>query len=726
MATVYLAEDTRHQRPVAVKVLDPAFAAALGSERFLREIRIAARLSHPHVVPLIDSGDAQGRLYYVSPYLAGGSLHDRLVRDGPLSIAEALRITREIGAGLDFVHRQGFIHRDIKPQNILFLDGHAMLADFGIARACEDTGTDSLTGVSLVVGTPEYMSPEQASGARDLTTRSDEYSLACVVYEMLTGVPPLRGENSQATMAKHVIEIPRPVRAMRPETPLAIERALVRALAKNPEERFKTVEAFVEALERSDEATQAEVEAVSVYARSVAVLPFVNASSDPENEFLSDGMTDELINALASVEGLRVASRTSVFALKGKPLDVRAIGSLLGATWVIEGTVRRAGDRLRITVQLTSTDDGRLVWSQRFDRTVEDVFALQEEIANTIVEALRVTAFAGLSKPAPKRYTDNVKAYGLYLRGRFAWNKRTPEAITQAIDYFERAIAEDPSYAPAYTGLADSYALGLDYRSVPVAEGFARAKAYARQALAIDDSLAEGHASLAWSLFIHDWDWEGAAREFERAIALDPRYPSAHQWHAFLQLALGRTDAALVSAHTAMELDPASVSIRRTVGWCYFYARRYEQARYQVARAVAMNPTAEESYRVLGYTLVELGHHDEAERVLREAAALPSAGPYATSTLGYALARAGRKVEARRILHGLEERSKQEYVSPVAFAMLHLGLEEYDLALDWTERTYEERRGWVVYFKVNPQIDPLRSMPRYQALVERLGLKRKG
>ena len=722
MATIYLAQDTRHARPVAVKVLDSALAAALGSERFLREIHIAARLSHPHVVPLIDSGDEQGRLYYVVPYLPEGSLNDRLVREGPLSVAETLRVAREIGEGLDYVHRQGVIHRDVKPDNILFLDGHALLADFGIARA-RDAGTnDAVTDIALVVGTPEYMSPEQASGTRDLSARSDQYSFACVLYEALTGVPPLRGENVQATMAKQVIEIPRQVRALRPDAPVAMERALARALAKNPEERFPDVPELVDALAGEDAAADVDSSTVYAHARSIAVLPFVNASPDAENEYLSDGMTDELIGALASVKGLRVSSRTSVFALKGKPQDVRAIGAQLGVTWVIEGTVRRSGDRLRITAQLTSAEDGRLLWSQRFDRTLEDVFTLQEEIAGTVVEALRLTAFVGLAQPAPKRYTRNVKAYSLYLKGRFAWNKRTPEAISQAIVYFQQAIAEDPGYAPAYTGLADSYALGLDYRAVPVSEGFAHAKAYARKALAIDDSLAEGHASLAWTLFIHDWDWAGAAREFERAIALDPRYPSARQWHAFLQLATGKLDAALVSAHTAMELDPGSVSIRRTVGWCYFYARRYEQARYHLARAIAMNPSAEETYRVLGYTLVQLGQFDEAERVLREAAALPSAGPYATSTLGYALARAGRKVEARRLLETLREKTEREYVSPVAFGMLHLGLEEWEQALDWAERTFAERRGWVVYFKVNPQLDPVREHLRFRELLARLNL----
>ncbi|KPK00965.1 MAG: hypothetical protein AMS20_14500, partial [Gemmatimonas sp. SG8_28] len=284
----------------------------------------------------------------------------------------------------------------------------------------------------------------------------------------------------------------------------------------------------------------------SLATRCIAVLPFVNASPDPDNEYLSDGITDEIIAALANVEGLRVASRTSVFALKGKPQDVRAIGALLGAAWVLEGTVRRSGDRLRITAQLSSADEGRLLWSERYDRQLDDVFAVQDELARTIVSTVSGTSLAHLTEPVARRYTENVRAYGLYLKGRYAWNKRTQDGVSEAIEYFEQAAAEDPRYALAYTGLADSYALQLDYRSVPVAEGFERAKQYARQALALDEGLAEAHASLAWALFVYDWDWEGAARSFQRAIAINPRYATAHQWYAFLLATQGRHEDALV------------------------------------------------------------------------------------------------------------------------------------------------------------------------------------
>ena len=721
MATVYLAQDKKHDRKVAIKVLRRELAASVGAERFLREIQIAARLAHPHILPLIDSGEAHGALYYVTPHVPDGSLRQRLERERRMPLAEAIRIARDVGVALDYAHRQGFVHRDVKPENILFADLHAVLADFGIARAFSEVGVEMVTEGGLALGTPEYMSPEQASGEQDLGGRSDLYSLACVVYEMLAGEPPLRGRGARATMAKQVTETPRPLRAVRPDAPARVERVLARALAKNPDERFATVAEFLAALQGEGADAGSGVIA-SAAVRCIAVLPFVNASPEPENEYLSDGITDELIAALAGVEGLRVASRTSVFALKGKPQDVRAIGALLGAAWVLEGTVRRAGDRLRISAQLTSTEDGQLLWSERYDRTLADVFAIQEEIARTIVDTLRATSFADLTAPAARRYTQSIAAYGLYLKGRYAWNKRTQEDITDAIGYFEQAIADDPDYAPAYAGLSDSYALQLDYRSVPVAEGFARAEEYARRALELDETVAEAHASLGWVLFIYDWDWDGAAREFKRAITLDPRYPTAHQWFAFYLAAMGRLDEALVEGHTALELDPASVSIRRSVGWAYFYARRYDQARYHLSRAIAMNPTAVENYRILALALAQQGQWAEAERATREAMALAAAGPYTMATLGYVLARAGRRAEAEELLVGLEARSRLGYVSPVAFATLHIALERWDDAFEWIERAYEERRGWLAYLKVNPILDPLRGDPRFAGLLKQMRL----
>jgi len=720
MATVYLARDTRHDRAVAIKVLEPDLAAAFGAERFLREIGIAAQLSHPYIVPLIDSGEAGGLLYYVSPFIPGGSLRQRLEQDGRLPLKDALRIVEEVGAGLDYAHRNGFVHRDVKPENILFADGHALLADFGIARAGATAGKPTVTEVGLALGTPEYMSPEQASGEQNLGSESDIYSLACVLYEMLTGAPPFDTGSARATMAKQISETPRPLRALRPEAPATVGRAVERALEKEPDARFCSVTEFVAALNAPPTDDGA---APAVTPRSIAVLPFVNASPDPENEYLSDGIADELIDALVKVDGLRVASRTSVFALKGKPLDIRAIGAMLGSAVVLEGTVRRAGDRLRITAQLTSTDDGRLLWSQRYDRQLDDVFAIQEEIGRTIVGTLRATWFADLAAPAARRHTTSVKAYSLYLKGRYAWNKRTAEGVTEAIVSFEQAIVEDPRYAAAFAGLADSYSLQIDYRNVPVREGHEHAKAYARKALELDETLAEAHASLAWSTFIFDWDWERAAQEFRRAIALDPHYASARQWHAFLLASQGRLDESVTEVLMAQQLDPSSISVRRSVGWAHYYARRHDQSRYHLLRAIALNPTAAETYRILALTYTEQGDLVEAERVAREALELPAAGSYTLATLGFVLGRAGKLDAARQVLADLEQREAAEgYVSPVAFATIHLGMNEWGRALPWIERAYNDRRGWMAYLRVNPILDAVRREPEFEALVRRMRL----
>jgi serine/threonine protein kinase/Tfp pilus assembly protein PilF len=717
MATVHLAEERKHKRKVAIKVLKHEFGASVGAERFLREIGIAAQLSHPHIVPLIDSGESDGSLYYVSPYIPGGSLRDRLNRHNKLPVDEALRITHEVGTALDYAHRNGYVHRDVKPENILFADDHALLADFGIAHVCLPEG-ESLTLAGLALGTPEYMSPEQASGETEIGIPGDIYGLACVFYEMLAGEPPFRGASARATMAKQVTERARPLRTLRPDAPSGFERVLEKALAKDPSQRYETVVDFCDALDRGrSEANRP----FSVTTRSIAVLPFVNASPDPDNEYLSDGITDELINALAKVEGLRVASRTSVFALKGKAQDVRAIGALLEASEVLEGTLRRSGENLRITAQLTSTEDGRLMWSERYDRKLDDVFAIQDEIARTIVTKLVATSLVEVVTPPADHHTDNVVAYGLYLRGRYAWNKRTSEDVSDGIKYFKQAIAADPAYALAYTGLADSYALHIDYRNVPVHEGFEKAKFYARKAIELDDTLAEAHASLAWSLFIYDWDWNGAAREFRRAIELDPRYATAHQWYAFMLASQGKFEEALLEAHTAQENDPASVSVRRSLGYTYVYARKYKQARYHMDRAIAMNPTAEETFRLQGLILTFDKQYEAAERVFREALALaPASGTYTKVTLAYSLACAGDPSYAKEVAAELEEKRKIGYVSPVELAMVYIALGDAQKALDWVENAIEDRRGWSAYLRVHPVLDPLRGEPRYAALVQRM------
>src|SRR6267378_2351646 len=663
MATVYVADDLRHSRQVAIKVLRSDVAAAIGAERFLREIAIAARLTHPHVLPLIDSGQAAGSLYYVMPYVRGESLRQRLAREGRLPLKDALRIARELGAGLDYAHREGFIHRDVKPENVLLADGLAVIVDFGIARAIAQAAGEHLTEVGLAIGTPDYMSPEQAAGDRELDGRCDLYGLACVVYEMLAGEPPFRGGTARATIARHLSEPPPPLRARRPDAPAAVEQALARALAKDPADRFSTVAQFVAALEETGSSDA--VRALVGQTRAIAVLPFVNSSADADNEYLSDGITDELISALTQVEGLRVTSRTSAFALKGKP---------------------------------------------------------QDELARTIVSTLRRTLLASIADPTPRRYTHNLEAYALYLKGRYAWNKRSQEGVLEAIAYFEQAIERDPRYALAYSGLSDAYGLQVDYRGLPVTEGYERARMYALKALELDDSLAEAHTSLAWVQHAYDWDWDGAARSYRRAIELNPAYATAHHWYSFTLLATGQAEQALVEAHAALELDPSSLSIRRGLGWLYYYTRRYETALYHLRRAIAINPASEDSYRILGLVLTQQGAYDEAARAFQEAITLSPDLSYATAGLAHVLALRGRRREAEVLLAELEARARARYVSPVAFCIVHLGLRNTDQVFQWFERAYQDRRGWLSYLKVDPMCDVVKDDPRFAEFVKRMKL----
>jgi TolB-like protein/Tfp pilus assembly protein PilF len=724
-ATVYLAEDVKHDRKVAIKVLRPDNGpSGYEPQRFLREIRIAARLSHPQILPLHDSGEHDGLFYFVMPYAGCESLRGRLEREGALPVDVALRITRAVAGALAYAHRLDVIHRDVKPENILLQEGEPVVADFGVATALSAAGGDNIyvTDRGFAVGTPAYMSPEQATGESGLDGRADQYSLACVLYEMLAGRPPFAGSGPRATMARHAIETAAPIRTHRPTVPIAVERALERALAKSPAERFPTIADFAAALTDlpTDGASAGAVSAVD--ARAIAVLPFVNASADPDNEYFSDGITEELLTALTKVEGLHVASRTSVFALKGAREDVRTLGARLNVSAVLEGSVRRAGNRLRITAQLTSVGDGRTLWSERYDRELADVFAIQDEIAGTIVDTLRATLLQDLGDPVPVRYTANLKAYHLYLKGRYSWNRRTPSAIVEGIRYFEAAIAEDAGYALAYTGLADSYALQIDYRGSPVKEGLERARAEAQRALALDETLAEAHTSLAWVVFIYDWDWPLADRHFRRALELNPRYSVARQWYAWFQVAMGQTELALAEGRRAIALDPASVSIRRSVGWLHYYARQPDQALEHLRRALAMNPTAEENHRLLGLAYLQARQWDEAAAAFRESLTVSDSPALALAGLAAVAAGRGRTDEASAGLADLEARARASYVSPVAFVMVHAALGQADQAFDWLERTYEERRGWLAYLNVEPMLDPLRGDPRFRRLAERMRL----
>ncbi|HMA44169.1 MAG TPA: protein kinase [Gemmatimonadales bacterium] len=559
MATVYRAQDLKHHRPVAIKVLHPYLAMNLGPERFLREIQIAAQLQHPHIVPLYDSGQAGDLLYYVMPFVEGESLRQRLVREPRLSLDEALHLARAIAAALDYAHRHGVVHRDIKPENVMLHEGEAMVTDFGIAKAVSAAASENLTQTGAAVGTPAYMSPEQASGAVELDGRSDVYSLGCLVYEMLTGRTPFTGPTAQAIIAQTFTEPPPPLRSARPAdgTPEWAEQAIMKALAKDPAARFATAAQFSQALKAQGVSTPpgaTVTTAAGAAAKSIAVLPFVNMSADPENEYFTDGIAEEIINALTKVQALRVASRTSSFAFKGKNQDIRKVGEQLNVGTVLEGSVRKAGTKLRVTAQLVSVADGYHLWSERYDRELQDVFAIQDEISENIVKALRVVLSEREKRAIEKAPTDNVEAYDYYLRGRQFFHQFRRTGIQYARRMFERAIEIDPKYALAYAGVADCCSFLYMYwdGSKSNLDG---ADSASQKALDLDSELAEAHASRGFAFSLSK-RYEEARREFETALRLNPKLYEAHYLYARACFQEGRLEEAVRHYEDAARVRP--------------------------------------------------------------------------------------------------------------------------------------------------------------------------
>jgi serine/threonine protein kinase len=775
MATVYLARDLKHDRLVALKVLHPELAATLGPERFLREIHTAARLQHPHILTVLDSGEASGLLWYAMPYVEGESLRQWLIRERGLPVADALRIASEVALALDHAHRHGVVHRDVKPENILLSDGQALLADFGVARALADAG-GRLTETGLALGTPAYMSPEQATAERELDGRSDVYALGCVLYEMLAGEPPFTGPTAQSIIAKRLRESASPVRGLRPAVSEELERAVGRSLALNPADRFQTAADFAAALQpiapdRSDPTRKAldwdnrrrralvgslalAVIAAAAYglrshtvasrtavARnstasaalsldssagpSVGILPFTNMSPDRENEYFSDGMTEELITALSKIEGLHVAARTSAFVFKGTNADIREVGAKLHVRTVLEGSVRRAGKRLRVTAQLINVADGYHLWSEEYDRELKDVFAVQDDLARAIVGALRVHLNLPGQKAATivKTATVDPQAHDLYLQGRFFWNRRTPESLRTAARYFERAIARDSGYAEAYAALADAYVLFPSYFVTVPREGYPKAKAAAMRALALDSTLGSVHTTLGAIRQSYEWDWNGAEQSFRRAIALDPSYATAHQWYGEYLSSLGRHQEALAEADSAVALDPLSSVIRTDKGGDLVRARRYDAAIAELRATIDVDPSFVPGHNYLGWAYLAKGMRAAAVAELDTTVRLSGRG-LGMGRLAFAYAASGKRDSALRIIRELTDRSRHEYVASFQFALAYAGLGDRERALAWLEKSAELREPFLVSsILTEPLFDSLRSDPRFAQLRTRMGLK---
>ena len=757
MATVYLARDAKHHRLVALKVLRPEVAATIGVERFLREIQIAAGLSHPHIVPLHDSGEVAGFLFYIMPYLEGESLRDRLRRDGPLPVAEALRLAREVAGALTYAHAQGIVHRDIKPENILLHAGHAVVTDFGIARALSMAGAPALTRTGVAVGTPLYMSPEQIAGD-SVDGRSDVYSLGCVLFEMLAGAPPYPGTTALAILASHAADPVPGLRERRADVPEAVAGIVAATLAKRPEDRYPSAAALEAALataastpahpapttdlvRRGPKASRARRVAVlavvaaglvgyvlfarrhGIADKSIAVLPLVNQSGAFEDQIRSDGMTEALIDALSQVPGLRVPSRTQVFAYRNTALDSRGIGARLQVATLLEGSYLRVGSVLQVSVRLVNAGDGYVLWANTFRRDPHDVFAVQDEISQSVVRALRVR-LAGDSAPVVHRPTENLAAYDLYLQGRWYWNQRGAGAVPlhRAIDFFTRALALDSNYARAWAGLADAYSMLPAFGDAVPAEAFGEARHAVSRALALDSTLADVHTSAGIISVFYDWDWRAAAREFDRALALDSTEPRTHLFHAWYYVAQGQLAAALREVRTAQQLNPVSPIINARVGSTLYYLRRYDEAAVELRQAVALDSTNLGARAELARVLVQQHHYAEAIATFPDAFDL-QAGYLVGGSLGYAYGMAGRRSEARATERRLAEHARVRRIVPEAFASVALGLGDTAYALQWLERGVRERSFYLPLIAADPIFAPLHGNPRFQAVVRTLGLR---
>jgi serine/threonine-protein kinase len=725
MAVVYLARDLRHDRLVALKVLRPEISAEIGAERFLREIKMAAGLNHPHILPVHDSGEADGLLFYVMPLMEGRSLRDRLDRERQLPLDEALRIAREVASALDYAHRHQVVHRDVKPENILLHEGSALVADFGIGKAL--SAGASLTQTGMAIGTPAYMSPEQATGETTLDGRSDLYSLGCVLYEMLAGEPPFTGPNAQAILAKRFVAPIPSVRATR-DIPDTVDAAVTKALARTPVDRFPTAAQFAEALRQisldtasAARRTPPEPQKATAAPKSIAVLPLTNRSADPENEYFSDGMTEEIINVLGKVPGIQVASCTSSFAFKGKEVDVRQVGEKLGVGTVLEGGVRKVGNRIRITAQLTDVQSGYTLWTETYDRQLEDVFAIQDEISRAIVDALKLK-LVGVDQSLVVPTTTSLEAYTLYLRGRFLCNKFTDPDLRKAIETFEAALVQDPGYARAQAGIADSWSRLADDWVAP-SEAYPKAKAAALRALELDSTLPEALTSLGRVHCWYEWDFTRAETDLRRSVQLNPSSADTHFVLGTTLPALGRLPEAIEAMRQALVYDPLSSIYGRFLGRLLLYAGEYEAAIRQGHNTLELHPGYSQAYLNIGLAHLGAGDTDQALDWLQRGQSLDSAVRSYDVFIVRALAALGERDEAVEILRRLEAQAGGQYIRAESLAMGYAAVGELDRAFAALEQAFEARSAGLIFLHVDPGYAPLHGDPRLADLVRRVGLK---
>ena len=708
MGEVWKARDTRLGRIVAIKQVKEQH-----SERFKQEAKSIASLNNPYICQIHDIGPD----YLVLEYVDGKSL------SCPLPEREAVKLGIQIATALEAAHKKGIIHRDLKPANVMVTDeGSVKLLDFGLAKLYEQDASISgsptadfpATQAGAVLGTVAYMSPEQAQG-QPADARSDIFSFGLVLYEMLSGKRAFAGDSNFATMTAIVKDEPPPLQTSR-----ILEKIVRKCLAKQPSGRYQTMSEIKAALEKGFEEIQSK--SSTEPQPSIAVLPFVNMSGDKEQEYFSDGLAEEIINALAQIPGLKVIARTSAFAFRGKEQDITKIAEALRVRTILEGSVRKSGNRIRITAQLIDAADGSHLWSERYDRDMTDVFAIQDEISQAITEKLRVRLSTG--RPPAKRDTQNVEAYNLYLKGRYyQFSRATPEGLAKSRECYEQAIAIDPNYALAWFGLADFYQILGTVGIMPPKLANEECRKAVLKALDLDETLPEVHALLA-VLRIADYDWKGADLEFRRALDLNPGSAVVLTLYSgYYLLPLRRLDESIATSQRALELDPLSPLMHSNLGSAYSAARQWDRAFELYRQALELEPNHFTALVNLGGTYLEKGEFDKAIRSLETAAQVSGGNPLALGSLGFVHAKAGRIAEAQRFLGNLEELGRKVYVPQLSFGFIYLGLGDNDKFLDSFEKAIEEHSPLTAIMLTFPLFDPIRSHPRYQDLLRKMNLE---
>jgi serine/threonine protein kinase/Tfp pilus assembly protein PilF len=769
MGVVFKAQDSRLERAVALKFLPEKLAQQPQAlDRFRREARAASALNHPGICTIYDIGEQDGRAFIAMEFIDGETLRSH-IHGKPLPLDELLELGIEIADALEAAHAEGIIHRDIKPANIFVTKrGRAKVLDFGLAKLVpkgitgadsEDDQSDSNSIVGIISGTPSYMSPEQVRGD-GLDSRTDIFSLGLVLYEMATGRQAFGGGTGGVIIEAVLTRPPAPVRSINPDIPQRLEEIIDKALHKNRDQRYQhaadlgadllRLKREIDSGSRSaneipqsspvsntgplsstgelmsrrstDDTRALRARRASKNIDSLAVLPFDNASRDPDHEYLSDGITASLINILATVPKLRVMAQSTVFRFKGRAIDPQAIGRDLNVRAVLTGRVMQSGGSLRIDAELVDVATGSRLWGAQYDRKSGDIFAIQDDISNEISEKLKLQLTHAQKKKLTRHQTEDPEAYRIYLRGRHHWNKWTEEGFYKAIEYFQQAVEKDPSYALAHAGVADSYVL-LGWNSyLPPKDAFPKAKAAALTALQFDPDLGEAHTPLAAVLWLHDWHWPEAEKEFKRSLELNPAYPTANHWHAEYVMTMGRHAEAIAQMKNSQTLDPLSLIINVAIGWAHYMARRYDEALAQLLQTVDLDPNYPVTYWILGLVYRTTGRYDLAITEGEKGVKLSGGSPMVRASLAHSYGKAGRTKEARQILDDLTSVATCKYVAPHFFAGIHIGLGENDLALDCLEKSYEEHSHWLIYLHIDPTMDDLRSEPRFQDLLKRVGL----